>query len=318
MIYKLTKFLFTAFFMASLLLVLNLNAFAQTVICPPESHNYIVIESTEPTETENGTITYKCEICDSIYRETVYAYGHRWSEWKTIKNPTCTESGISERVCDITVSHREVSVIPALGHNYTYTITEPTCTTDGKKTYTCKTCGDTYEEKHGFAFGHTFLETVTTAETCEKNGEITHTCSTCGYSYTTETPALSHKYGDWVIEKQAAPGEDGSKYKECLNGCGNVIHERISALAESTSPKPTDSPTPAPTIEEPDSAKPAFGITEVASTVVNIGLIGIFFAILSGEFAFLIWRKKKTKEQKEKIAKNERDFFSKEDNYDFI
>lgn len=319
MTFKLTKLFIRTFTVVFLFFLFQTTAFAQTFSCPPESHSYIIIENTEPTETENGVITYQCEICGSIYYETVFAYGHRWSEWKTVKEPTCTENGISERVCNVEVAHKETSSIPALGHDYIITIKEATCTEDGKKIYTCSTCGISYSEKYGSAFGHTFIEKVTSDASCEKTGEITHTCSTCGYSYTTETPALSHNYSEWITDKPAEPGKDGSKYKECLNGCEIIIRETIPALAETVSelPKETLSPTPKAT-EIPIQNTPAFGALEITTTAVNIGLIGFFFVILSGEFAFLLWRKKKLKEQKEKEKEIERNYFNEEDNYDFI
>ena len=54
------------------------------------THSYKVVNSKEPTCTENGYVEYKCS-CGDSYKETTNAYGHNSSR------PTCTTDGVCSR-----------------------------------------------------------------------------------------------------------------------------------------------------------------------------------------------------------------------------
>ncbi len=70
---------------------------------------------------------------------------------------------------------------PAQVHNYQLTSSqEATCTEEGKNTYTCTDCGDTYTETTP-ALGHDY-----TAE--DDGGDTVYTCKRCGDSYTELLP----------------------------------------------------------------------------------------------------------------------------------
>ena len=70
---------------------------------------------------------------------------------------------------------------PAQIHNYQLTSSSaPTCTEEGKNTYTCTDCGDTYTETTP-ALGHDY-----TAE--DDGGDTVYTCTRCGDSYTELLP----------------------------------------------------------------------------------------------------------------------------------
>lgn len=70
---------------------------------------------------------------------------------------------------------------PAQIHNYQLTSSqEATCTEEGKNTYTCTDCGDTYTETTP-ALGHDY-----TAE--DDGGDTVYTCKRCGDSYTELLP----------------------------------------------------------------------------------------------------------------------------------
>ena len=70
---------------------------------------------------------------------------------------------------------------PAQVHNYQLTSSqEATCTEEGKNTYTCTDCGDTYTETTP-ALGHDY-----TAE--DNGGDTVYTCKRCGDSYTELLP----------------------------------------------------------------------------------------------------------------------------------
>lgn len=70
---------------------------------------------------------------------------------------------------------------PAQVHNYQLTSSqEATCTEEGKNTYTCTDCGDTYTETTP-ALGHDYV-----AE--DDGGDTVYTCKRCGDSYTELLP----------------------------------------------------------------------------------------------------------------------------------
>lgn len=79
--------------------------------------------------------------------------------------------------------------------------------------------GETYSVKFVFPVendGHDYSIEEKIEATCAVQGSIRHTCSICGDFYDTDiTPALGHKYGFWVIDKDETCTEDGIKYREC-------------------------------------------------------------------------------------------------------
>ncbi len=77
-------------------------------------------------------------------------------------------------------------------HRYQEEILEATCTEDGKVTYTCILCGDSYEEEIPAA-GHVTTQ-VTEAATCTENGAVITSCSVCDYVQTEVIPAAGHSY----------------------------------------------------------------------------------------------------------------------------
>lgn len=48
--------------------------------------------------TQNGVKTFTCA-CGDSYTESIPATGHSWGQWKTIKEPTTSATGNSQRVC---------------------------------------------------------------------------------------------------------------------------------------------------------------------------------------------------------------------------
>ena len=70
---------------------------------------------------------------------------------------------------------------PAQVHNYQLTSSqEATCTEEGKNTYTCTDCGDTYTETTP-ALGHDYVAK-------DDGGDTVYTCKRCGDSYTELLP----------------------------------------------------------------------------------------------------------------------------------
>ena len=123
---------------------------------------------------------------------------HVFGEWTVTKAATCTEAGVSTRICTV-CGAEETLTVPALGHKFgEWTVTKAaTCTETGVSTRTCTVCGEAKETKDIPALGHKFGEwTVTKAATCTETGVSTRTCTVCGEAKETkDIPALGHKAG---------------------------------------------------------------------------------------------------------------------------
>ena len=97
---------------------------------------------TEPTCVENGYTTHICSRCSYKYIDSYSdSLGHKLGEWITIIEPSCTESGLEERVCEC--SEKENRIIPPKGHDFgEWTrIKEPTCSENGIDERECF-CGE--------------------------------------------------------------------------------------------------------------------------------------------------------------------------------
>jgi len=80
-------------------------------------HTEVAIDDVAPTCTQNGSSGgKKCSVCGTITEKptVVNALGHNWGEWKRVKNPTTTETGLDERVCKNDPSHKETRVLNKL------------------------------------------------------------------------------------------------------------------------------------------------------------------------------------------------------------
>ena len=161
---------------------------------------------------------------------------HSYGEWTIVDEPTCTEAGVEERVCDC--GEKETHPVDALGHKYdnkyddecnvcgykrdaecahteTETVKgyEATCTatglTDGSK---CKKCGEVIVSQTTIPMAaHTENIIPAVAATCTQTGLTAGSkCSVCNKTLVIqqETPKFAHTYTD--------------KYDETCNKCGFV------------------------------------------------------------------------------------------------
>ena len=143
-----------------------------------DAHAYTHMGTIEPTCGEDGAHGYKCWECGKQEYVIIPATGnHKYS-------------GACDSECNVCGQHRE----DVTQHDYRLTATvEVTCTTDGKNTYTCAGCKDTYSDVI-VAQGHNY-RIVVTAPTCEQGGYTTHTCSVCGdVCVDNRVPATGHDY----------------------------------------------------------------------------------------------------------------------------
>ena len=192
-------------------------------------HNYIVIREVESTCTEEGYSIYTCTRCgDTFNDDIVSANGHDYGSWYVIKDSTCLDTGTQRRDC-IGCGAYETDVILAKGHNYIASITAPTCTAKGYTTHVCSRCTDTYVDTYVEAKGHKYVGKVTEPN-CTDRGYTTQTCSVCGDSYVENyVNAHGHEYSAWRITTEPTCLENGLRYKTCTT-CNYKYNEAIPAL----------------------------------------------------------------------------------------
>ena len=235
---------------------------AEFTVTVKHTHEYYSEITKQPTCSEKGERTYKCDICGDIYTEDIAKTEHDYED--TVVKPTCTERGYTEHICKVCADSYKDDYIPALGHDHISQITKQmACETDGEKTFTCTRCGDTYTEAipatghndavtvveptctaDGYtehkckdcgrvvrsdvtkALGHDYDSKITTKASCTEDGVITYTCTKCNESYTEKIPATGHKYNDVVTEASCDKG--GYTLHTCAN-CGDSYKDNFIA-----------------------------------------------------------------------------------------
>ena len=124
------------------------------------THSMVKTEAASATCTEDGnTEYYTCSKCGKLYsdeagnneitkEETVdKAAGHKYSDWETVKDPTCTEAGTKTRECEV-CGAEETAEIAATGHNWKdeYTVDKAaTYAAAGTESIHCMTCDEVKE-----------------------------------------------------------------------------------------------------------------------------------------------------------------------------
>lgn len=116
-------------------------------------------------------------------------------------------------------------------HQYSETKVEPTCTELGYTEYICE-CGHTYKDDFTDALGHSFGEWVVVEEaTEEKEGLIERECK-CGEKEQEVIEKLEHvhSFGEWVVVKEPTNSEEGLKERECK--CSEKEQEVLPVIDE--------------------------------------------------------------------------------------
>ncbi len=208
-----------------------------------------------PTCEADGYQKYTSEYGEVT--ETIPATDHSWGAWTITKQPTQTETGTAERICQNDNSHKDTVTLPVLTDTTTWTKGEyqaPTCEADGYQKYTSE-YGEVTETSpatdHNWgAWSITKQPTQTETGTAERicQNDNSHkdtvtlpvltdtatwtkgeyqapTCETDGYQkYTSEygevtetIPATDHSWGAWTITKQPTQTETGAAERICQN-----------------------------------------------------------------------------------------------------
>ena len=133
---------------------------------------------------------------------------HSFGEWTEVKAATCTEKGSEKRVCQ-ECGKEELREIALVAHDYEETVVPATCTKEGCTRHVCKVCGDSYEDNQTAKLEHTWDEGVITEQpTTSKEGKKTFTCSTCGETKTETVAKLEEENGNCGSCKSAVNADD--------------------------------------------------------------------------------------------------------------
>lgn len=181
-----------------------------------EGHRFYEVEAQPATCTSDGWSAYQvCADCGEIEGyETVPAKGHRFGEFVVTKEPTCTETGVKERVCEV-CGEKETETVPALGHKGPFTtVKAPTCTEAGSEKRICTVCG-AEEVREVAPLGHKGPFTVTREATCTEDGVQERDCTVCGAHEVVAIPA-AHKFGENGICTVCGAAKTGTETESTL------------------------------------------------------------------------------------------------------
>lgn len=175
------------------------------------------------------------EAAEASYKLTVT--DHDSGTWQTVKEPTCTEAGSEQRVCEVCGEVLETREIAATGHkDGEWVVTkQATCTEPGEKELHCATCGEVIKTEAIPATGHAAMHVSAQDATCTEQGVIEHwACGTCGKLFAGEActvemsqadtvaPALGHKL-EAVAEAPATCEEPGVRAHYACATCGELF-----------------------------------------------------------------------------------------------
>lgn len=175
------------------------------------------------------------EAAEASYKLTVT--DHDSGTWQTVKEPTCTEAGSEQRVCEVCGEVLETREIAAKGHkDGEWVVTkQATCTEPGEKELHCATCGEVIKTEAIPATGHAATHVSAQDATCTEQGVIEHwACGTCGKLFADEActvemsqadtvaPALGHKL-EAVAEVPTTCEEPGVRAHYACATCGELF-----------------------------------------------------------------------------------------------
>ena len=148
---------------------------------------------------------------------------HQWNDWKTITEPTCCKNGKKTRTCKSCGETEELQIEPTGNHNLSERRVEPTCTSEGSIIKKCQNDGCSYQETVRIPKKDHTYTSVVTAPTCKEQGYTTYTCSECGNTYKGDYVAtVEHSFKDYKYNNDATCTKDGTKIATCEFGCGTT------------------------------------------------------------------------------------------------
>ncbi|MBO7219226.1 MAG: hypothetical protein J6V40_04555, partial [Clostridia bacterium] len=207
-------------------------------VIPALGHNEVVDAAVAPTCTSNGlTAGSHCDRCDEILvaQDTINMIPHTHSDLLVITPATCTEQGLSHKIC--LVCHTELGNfnIPALGHaTISHPSKAPTCTEGGWFAHvTCGRCDYTTYSPIA-ALGHSVVIDPAVAPTCVSTGLTAGShCGTCNHIINAQqlVETTDHNYSAWIVVTPATSTNNG-RYERSCNVCQHTEYQVIPAYGD--------------------------------------------------------------------------------------
>lgn len=176
----------------------------------------------DATETEDGVIEYKCELCGYVKTSAIPKTG------RTKKKENDPVAKLPQNpIVETNPSEPDSEPAPqpaACEHDYATRIeNNPTCEATGKRINVCKKCGYTVNDTIP-ATGHAYSEpVVVTAPTCTESGIERKTCTNtgCRSFVDSQVEALGHDFsGEETVISAATCSQLGAGIRNCARrGC---------------------------------------------------------------------------------------------------
>ena len=200
-----------------------------------KNHTVVIDSAVEPTCTETGlTEGSHCADCDKILveQEVVDLVPHTPSDWLVVEAATCTETGVSNKVCLVCSKELEVKETSVIAHNtVAHEAKVPTCTEYGWNEYhTCNDCDyTTYIQID--ALGHSEVTDNAVAATCAATGltEGKH-CSVCNEILVQQkvVEKLAHDTVNHGAKEATCTEYGWNEYQTC-NNCDYTTYVQVEA-----------------------------------------------------------------------------------------
>lgn len=133
-----------------------------------DNHNFVVLETVNPTCKTLGYTRYLCVECGKIEkRDYVNAIGHAWQSI-VVRDATCEVGGKVLNICK-NCGECEETITPRGEHQYSVSVVSATCVSPGYTLKECEVCGDRHITDIQNAKPHNY-EAITTPASCENGG----------------------------------------------------------------------------------------------------------------------------------------------------
>lgn len=207
-----------------------------TIAKLPPSHEHNYAENvTAPTCTAGGHTLFVCDCGDSYISNDTAPLGHRFTQYMSNGDATCTVDGTKTAKCDrCSVTHTVSDTGSAKGHRYTQSVVPAECLSDGYTVYTCA-CGSTYQDDVVTAVGHDWSQWITILEpTEEAEGLRQRSCTRCTEKQEEPIaklpPVHKHSYTQTITQ----PGCTTVGYTTYTCACGDTYRaDDVAALGHS-------------------------------------------------------------------------------------
>ena len=147
----------------------------------------------------NGYAEYACSRCGVDYEVRENATGHDWVKNNEMSTPaTCESTGINVYGCSGCGETKE-EYAPALDHNYRTSVKNPTCTEDGYTEKVCRDCGFIDISARKSALGHN-VKTNVIDPTCIDDGYTESYCARCDKQFENSAIVKSTGDHVWNLE----------------------------------------------------------------------------------------------------------------------